>query len=193
MAHEKFDLRKLEKLNDLGRFETLPPDVFWQVLGAPAQARTIIEIGAGTGLFAARFSALAPDAVVYAADIAPVMIEWMSANRPEVEQGRLIPLLAEENHVPLPDALADIVYMINLHHELESPLASYREALRLLGPGGRFLAADWAPGDSPHGPPQHVRASASDAAAVITAAGFDAVVVHAGALPYAWLITAGRS
>ncbi len=193
MAHEKFDLRKLEKLNDPGRFDTLPPDVFWQVLGAPAQARTIVEIGAGTGLFAARFSALAPGATVYAADIAPVMIEWMRANRPEVEQARLIPLLAEENHVPLPDAIADIVYMINLHHELESPLAAYREALRLLGPGGRFLAADWAPGDSPHGPPQHVRASAADAAATLAEAGLDAVVVHEGALPYAWLITAGRS
>jgi len=135
---------------------------------------------------------MAPHSVVHVADIEPVMLEWMRENRPEVAQGRLVPILAEEAHVPLPDSSADIVYMINLHHELVSPSASYAEALRLLRPGGRMMVVDWAPGESPHGPSQHVRVSAEDVADTLRIAGFATVVVHEGALPYAWLITAVR-
>jgi len=192
VTHEKFNIAKLEKLNDTGRFETLPPRVFWDALGAPDGARSIVEIGAGTGLFAAQFAALAPDAVVHVADIEPVMLEWMTEHRPEVAAGRLVPILAQENHVPLPDSSADVVYMINLHHELVSPAASYAEALRLLRPRAQLMVVDWAPGESPHGPPQHVRVPAQDVADILRIAGFSAVVVHEGALPYAWLITAVR-
>ncbi len=191
MAHQKFDLSKLERLNDPGRFETLPPAVLWDAIGAPTDARSIVEIGAGTGLFAAQFARLAPVATIHAVDIEPAMIEWMSANRPEAASGRIIPLLAEENTVPLPDSTADVVYTVNLHHELVSPSASYAEALRLLRPGGRLLLADWAPGDSPHGPPQHVRVPAEDVADSLRIVGFTDVRVHERALPYAWLITAG--
>lgn len=192
MPHEKFDLAKLEKLNDPGRFETLPPDVFWEVLGAPADARTIVEIGAGTGLFAAQFAARAPHALVHAVDIEPVMVEWVTANRPEVAAGRILPLLAQETRVPLESSSADIVYMINLHHELASPAESYAEALRLLRPGGRLMLADWAPGESPRGPSQAVRVPAEEVAAMLRDVGFGEVVVHDGALPYAWLITAEK-
>jgi len=192
VTHQKFDIAKLERLNDPGRFDTLPPTVFWDALGAPTDARSIVEIGAGTGLFAARFASLAPDAVVHVADIEPVMLEWMTENRPEVAEGRLVPILAEEDHVPLQSSSADVVYMINLHHELVSPSASYAEALRLLHPGARLMVVDWAPGESPHGPSQHVRVPAEDVADILRVVGFAQVVVHEGALPYAWLITAVR-
>ena len=192
VAHQKFDIAKLERLNDPGRFDTLPPAVFWDALGAPADARSIVEIGAGTGLFATRFAELAPGAVVHVADIEPVMLEWMRENRPEVAAGRLAPILADEDHVPLADSSADVVYMINLHHELVSPSVSYAEALRLLRPAGRVMAVDWAPGESPHGPSQHVRVPAEDVADMLRIVGFAQVVVHEGALPKAWLITAAK-
>ena len=35
----------------------------------------IVEIGAGTGLFAARFARMAPGAIVYAVDLEPAMVE----------------------------------------------------------------------------------------------------------------------
>jgi len=190
MAHEKFDLCKLEKLNDPGRFETLPPKVMWEALGSPADARVIVEIGAGTALFASQFARLAPEATVLAADIAPVMIEWMHAHRPEVASGRIVPVLAEEDHVPLEDSSADVAYMINLHHELALPESSYADALRLLRPGGRFMVVDWAPGDSPRGPSQHVRVPAAVVVTTLEHVGFEHVVEHERALPWAWLITA---
>lgn len=192
MSHEKFDLSKLEKLNDVGRFETLSPDAMWAALGSPVGAKSIIEIGAGTGLFAAQFLMRAPAATLFAVDIEEAMLEWMRDNRPEVASGRLLPVLAAESLVPLPDESADIVYMINLHHELAAPAKSYADALRLLRVGGRFMAVDWAPGDSPRGPSQRVRVPANDVAKILTSVGFREVTVHEGVLPYAWLVTAVR-
>jgi len=184
----KFDLAKLEKLNDPGRLNDLKPDVMWAALGAP-NPHVIVEIGAGTGLFAERFAALAPAATVYAADIEQTMVDWMRENRTDIASGRLVPLLAEETRVPLDDGIADLAVMINLHHELVDALASYREALRLLRSGGQMLVADWAPVDSPKGPPKAIRIDAAAAVAFLERAGFADAASHEG-LTYAWLVTA---
>lgn len=190
MAHLKFDPAKTARLDDPGRFETLIPEVMWEALGSP-EPREIVEIGAGTGLFAARFAEMAPDATVYAADVAPAMLEWMRARRPEVAAGRVVPVLSEESRVPLPDASVDLVYMINVHHEFEDPAAIYAEALRLLRSGGQVMVADWAPGDSPMGPPQELRVDAEAPMALLRAAGCVDVREHEG-LPWAWLVTARK-
>lgn len=190
MPHQKFDPAKLERLNDPARFSDLDPALMWEALGTPGPS-AIVEIGAGTGLFSARFAALAPGAIVYAVDVAPEMVAWMRENRPEVASGRLVPVLAEETRIPLPDSVADLVVTINLHHELADPDATYREALRLLRPGGRMLASDWLPGDSPHGPSQLVRVNGEELAAALGRAGFADATVHAP-LRWASLVTATK-
>jgi ubiquinone/menaquinone biosynthesis C-methylase UbiE len=188
----KFDLANLEKLNDPGRFETLPPDVLWRALGEPVGARTIVEVGAGTGLFAAEFARLAPQATVYAADTAPQMLDWMRDHRPEVAAGRIVPVEASETSVPLPNGVADVLYMINLHHELARPQASYAEAFRLLREGGRLLVVDWADRDTPKGPPRAVRARTHDLVAMLEAAGFADVSADETTLPWHLMIRAQR-
>lgn len=192
MAHLKFDMAKLERLNDPGRFESLPPEVFFSALGGLDDARAIVEVGAGTGLFAAAFAERAPEAIVYAADTAVEMLDWMRVNRPEVAQGRIAPIKAEETSVPLADGVADVVYMINIHHELAYPEASYAEALRLLKPGGRLLVVDWAPRETPKGPPQEVRVSGEALAALLRGAGFTGVEIDEVTLPWHLMATATR-
>jgi len=191
MPHQKFDLSKLEKLNDPGRFDTLKPAAMWDALGRPDNIGTIVEIGAGTGLFSAAFASMAPCATVFSVDLEPRMIEWMRENRNEVESGRLVPMLAEETRVPLDDAIADLVVMINLHHELAEPDATYGEAFRLLGPQGQLLAVDWAPVETPKGPPLGVRIAAESAVGFLERAGFSDVRTH-DALPWAWMVTGRR-
>lgn len=189
MGYQKFDPAKLERLNDPGRFESMRPEVFWAALGAPVDAREIVEIGAGTGLFAAEFLRRAPKAVLYATDMVDAMLDWMRENRPEVASGRLVPVRSHEQHVPLEDSSADFVYMLNLHHELADPEAIYAEAYRLVRLAGRVLVADWAPVETPKGPPMHIRASAEDLRGFLERAGFVDVRVHEGALPWHSLVT----
>ena len=192
MAHHKFDIAKLERLNDPGRFDSLPPDLFWSALDAMHPALTMVEIGAGTGLFAAAFAERAPEATIYAADTTDEALEWMRANRPEVAEGRIVPLKAQETHVPLADGVADAVYMINLHHELAHPEASYAEAYRLLKPAGRLLVVDWARRDTPKGPPQEVRVTAGVLTALLSGAGFENIAVDDETLQWHIMATAMR-
>ena len=176
--HLKFDAAKLERLNDPGRFDSLPPQKMWDALDVAAES-TIIEIGAGTGMFASAFTRIHPALRVFATDIEPVMIEWMREHLPEVLEGRIVPLLAEESRVPLDDEMVDGAYMINLHHELADPDASYRETARLLKPGGRILVVDWLDRETPKGPPMQVRASSDRLREHLLAAGFDDIEIHA--------------
>jgi len=191
VPHEKFDLSRLERLNDESRFKALDPRVLWAALDTPAPD-VIVEIGAGTGLFASRFAAMAPQATVYAVDMEPEMVAWMSDNRPEVATGALIPLLSSETAVPLPDGCADVVMMLNVHHELAKPDTTYAQAARLLRSGGRILVADWSPEAVQERPPVHVRATAAQLAAALTGSGFKDVIVHEG-LPSHCLVTASQA
>lgn len=190
MPHEKFNVAKLDRLNDPSRFESLPPEVMWGALGNPSP-RTIVDLGAGTGLFACRFAELAPESTVYAVDIEPAAVRWMLEHRHPSLCSRLLPLLGKENAVPLATGEADLVVMINLHHELVDPRESYREALRITRIGGQLLVADWAPDGEETGPPQHVRATAEQIADVSRTVGFDEVTIHP-ALPRHSLITARK-
>lgn len=190
MAHLKFDIAKLERLNDPGRFETLNPKVMWIALGEPLP-EIVVDIGAGTGLFSAWFARAFPEATIYAVDLEDVMVDWMRENRPEVTEGRIVPVKADETKIPLPDDFAGLVTMINLHHELADPDATYAEALRLTKPGGQVLVVDWKPGDTPKGPPQEVRVSAETLAESLERAGYVRVRSHEG-LPWANLVTGER-
>ncbi|MDP2299946.1 MAG: methyltransferase domain-containing protein, partial [Actinomycetota bacterium] len=138
------------------------------------------------------FSALAPEAVIYAVDTSPEMLGWMRANRSGVAAGRIVPVEAEETRVPLDDGIADVLYMINLHHELAHPGETYAEALRLLELGGRLLVVDWADRDTPKGPPRDVRVTAREMAAFLEEAGFADVVADQIGLPWHVMATAVR-
>ncbi|MCL5021773.1 MAG: class I SAM-dependent methyltransferase [Nitrospirae bacterium] len=156
MESKKFDPEKLAKLNDPKRLEYLDPDLIWGKL-AFRDAGNVIEIGAGTGFFALIFSRRLTKGKVYACDISAVMIDWMEQNLPEEARGRVIPVSMQEDSVPLPDGAADLVYMINLHHELDEPLKIIAESLRLLKDGGKLMIIDWKKTETPEGPPLDIR------------------------------------
>lgn len=179
MNHGKFDPAKLDKLNNPARLARMEPPCIWAAAGI-ANPCVIVEIGAGTGIFAAAFASFAPDATVYAVDTEPLMIGWMKVHRAPALGGRLIPLLATDAMVPLPDGKADIVFLIDLHHELDAPDATYAEVYRLLAPGRKVVVVDWLRDNEPGGPPQEIRASEAEIAATLERAGFKQVLTHDG-------------
>ena len=188
MTHEKFDPSKLEKLNDPARLARMEPQRIWDAAGI-ANPCVVIEIGAGTGIFAEAFTNFAPEAPIYAVDTEPLMIGWMEAHRAPALGGRLIPLLATDEGVPLPDGKADVVFMIDLHHELNSPDATYAEVYRLLASGRKVVVVDWLRDNEPGGPPQEIRASKEEITATLERTGFKNVATHTGPARHS-LITA---
>ncbi len=185
--NRKFDPKDIDKLNNPERFNRENPEVVWNAL-ALEEPRVLIDIGAGTGFFTFPFARKSPAITIYACDLQDEMLAWLKAHIPDDLRNRVTPMQMEESHVPLPDGIADLVYMINLHHELEDRAAMMADAHRLLKPGGTVLVMDWKKEETPAGPPVGIRVTENEIVADIEAAGFGQVRRHA-VLPYHTLVT----
>jgi tRNA (cmo5U34)-methyltransferase len=101
-------------------------------------ARTILELGIGTGETTRHVLALHPDARLTAIDSSPEMLEQARATYPDAElrQSRL--------EDPLPEGPFDLVFSALVVHHLDG--AGKRDLFRRLAhvvePGGRFVLAD---------------------------------------------------
>jgi 2-polyprenyl-3-methyl-5-hydroxy-6-metoxy-1,4-benzoquinol methylase len=89
----KFDPKKLAKLNNPERLKSINPDLIWQTLNMD-NPQVLVDIGAGTGLFAKAFAKIANKAKIYACDTSEVMIEWMNEN---LSCPNIIPTKSDEN------------------------------------------------------------------------------------------------
>ena len=178
----KFDPGKLAKLNDPKRLQILNPEVIWAKADLK-NPKVLVDIGAGSGFFALPFSKKLKAGKVYACDISEIMIAWMENNLPLESRGVIIPLKMTESSVPLPDGIADLVYMINLHHELEEPVMVINESLRLLQDGGELMIIDWKKEETPEGPPLSIRVTAETIERQMLACGFTNIRKH-DILPY---------
>ena len=187
----KFDPKKLAKLNDPKRLEHLNPDLIWEKAGLKNPS-VLIDIGAGTGFFALLFSAKMKKGTVYACDISDEMLSWLEEHLPPESKGRVIPVKMEESSVPLPADMADLVYMINLHHELEEPLRIIREALRLLTRGGKLLIIDWKKEKTPEGPPVEIRVTEETIESQMLKAGFRDIMKYS-VLPYHYFLVGEKT
>lgn len=176
---KKFDPAKLQKLNNPQRLAYLSPEVIIKAIGL-SNHEVLIDIGAGTGFYALHFSALLKGAKVYACDISDTMLQWMRDN---IKQSEIIPTKMEESSVPLADGIADLVYTINLHHELDEPLKIMAVCKRLLRPGGKLAVIDWKDSETPEGPPIGIRVSEAQIESQMLKCGFTDIVKHA-MLPY---------
>lgn len=177
MESKKFDPRKLARLNDPGRLEYLDPDLIWETAGVK-DARTVVDIGAGTGFFAALFHSRMNGGKIYACDVSDVMVAWMKDNLQAGLRDSVIPMMMEESSVPLPDGTADLVYMINLHHEFDDPEIMMKESHRLLRKDGRIAVIDWKKEETPEGPPLSIRVTAETIGKQMKAAGFLDIEEH---------------
>ena len=141
MHEKKFDPKKLKKLNSLQRLQDIPPAYVWSKLNTP-KADVLLEIGAGTAFFSVAFLQHVKPSTMYACDVSKVMLNWIHENIvPNFPS--VIPIQSEENSIPLEDEIADVVFTINLHHELDNPALILAEAFRILKPGGSVFIVDW--------------------------------------------------
>jgi ubiquinone/menaquinone biosynthesis C-methylase UbiE len=141
MEDRKFNPEHRDKLNNPERLEKLDPQKIWDFINYKHPG-AIIDIGAGTAFITAALGELEPKAHIDAFDIEPVMVEEMRSTLPEYS--RITPHLMVVNQLPLPDEYADVVWMINLLHELKKPFLLLKEIKRVLKPNGKLLIIDWA-------------------------------------------------
>ena len=191
MESKKFDPAKLAKLNDPKRLSIMSPDLIWKTLHL-SDPQVLVDIGAGTGFFAVPFSKKMTRGKVYACDISDVMIDWMKEHLPADVKESVVPLKMEETKVPLPDGIADLVSMINLHHELDSPKDILAECHRLLKKGGTLMIIDWRKEAMEDGPPLSIRVTEEDIRSDMHADGFTNIIAHP-VLPYHYFVVGEKT
>ncbi len=174
MDERKFDTKKLDKLNSPERLKMINPDLVLKTIGL-ANPKVLVDIGAGTGIFAREFAKKIPDATVYACDSSEIMIDWMKEN---LEDKNIIPLLSGESSIDLEYGIADLVYMITVHHELLEPETLLLQAYKLLNSGGKIAIIDWRREEMQDGPSLEKRISEETIINQLQKVGFNKVIQH---------------
>lgn len=190
MTDKKFNPQKLDKLNNPERLKEFPADFIIQQTSLN-NPKVIMDIGAGTALFSKSFAQKYSDCSVYACDISDIMIDWMKENIVHQYQN-IIPVKMDENKTPLEDGIADFLFMVNLHHELDSPEKMLNECYRLLKPEGKIAISDWRKEETGHGPSLDIRYEPSQIIDQLNNIGFQKIKIFKE-FPNNFLVIAQKS
>lgn len=170
-AYHKFDPAHADRLTMADRLRVEPPEDALRLL-EPQAGQTVLDVGCGPGYYTLPIAArLQPGGRVLALDIAPAMLDRLRQRMTAAGVTNIEPLLCEESRLPVATAGCERILLANLLHELVEPERFLAEAARVLKPGGRGLALDWAPRQTPFGPPIEARVPPERACAWLNAAG----------------------
>ena len=107
---------------------------------AAAAPQRLLETAAGTGIATRAMARALPDADITATDLNQPMLDHAAA-QPGVE--RVVWRRADAQSLPFPDASFDAVFCQFGAMFFPEKVSAYREARRVLKPGGRFLFSVW--------------------------------------------------
>jgi SAM-dependent methyltransferase len=101
-----------------------------------ASAKTILDVGCGTGILVPHLLARYPNAqAIIELDYAE---EMLAVNRSKFQNQRLIRVLADAANLPIPDNSIDLVLCFNVVPHLVNIEATFQSLLRVLVSGGMF-------------------------------------------------------
>jgi cyclopropane fatty-acyl-phospholipid synthase-like methyltransferase len=155
-----------------------------QALALQPQAR-VVDLGAGTGYFAARLANMLPGGRVYAVDIEPDMVRYLESRAKREGLRNVIALKGEPDDPRLPEKV-DLILVIDVYHHIETRSDYFRRLRAALRPGGRVAIIDFKL-DSPQGPPRAARVAPEAVIAEMKAAGY-AVADEHDFLPYQYFL-----
>ena len=171
MAHRFDDPERYAKgFDDPARDAWQMPD---RVIAALAlrPGQIVADIGAGTGYFSTRLAKASAKPTVFAVDIEPAMVGYLTkrAATEGLSNVRAVQASAESPNLPEP---VDVVLVVDTFHHIGNRAAYFAGVRKQLRPGGRVAIIDFrkdAPGE---GPPAHFRFTPEQISADMAGAGF---------------------
>jgi precorrin-6B methylase 2 len=106
--------------------------------------QTVADLGAGSGYYSFRIAPLVgPTGKVLAIDIEPKMLDVIEQRATREHVANIEPVLSSERDPNLAPHSVDLLFMVDVYHELEYPyevMSKVREALK---PGGRVALVEY--------------------------------------------------
>jgi ubiquinone/menaquinone biosynthesis C-methylase UbiE len=189
MIEKKFDPAKLDRLNNPERIKDLPIDILFKQI-KNLKPENIVDLGAGTGFYSIKLAELFSEAMIYSLDISETLINWMEENiAPKYRNIKVIK--SHENQLPLVDDFADVLIMINLHHELDDPENLLLECRRILKPEGIIIISDWKKEEFTKGPSVEIKIDSSTTVNQLIKTGFSNVIIDES-LNYNYIVSCSK-
>jgi ubiquinone/menaquinone biosynthesis C-methylase UbiE len=106
--------------------------------------QTIADLGAGSGYYSLRIAPIVgPRGKVLAVDVQRAMIASIEARARREGVANVETILASADDPHLPPASVDLVFMVDVYHELEYPYEVMRHVREALKPGGRVALVEY--------------------------------------------------
>ena len=192
MAHQ-FDPKHAKRLEDPARLEALPQSAVVDLLQLSG-AETVIDYGAGTGIYTVAVAAVLPHGRVYAVEALPRLAESLREKLTLEIAERVCLCETGDNVVPLDDGEADRVVMVDVLHHLYDQPQALEEVVRVLRPGGLFVVLDWGDQERPVGPSLNHVLGLDAVRRIVAGMGLDVVEAHEPGelLPYHLAVVAAK-
>ncbi|MGO8684938.1 MAG: class I SAM-dependent methyltransferase [Thermoleophilia bacterium] len=174
---ENFDPKHAHRLETPERLRELPPTTVIDLLSLTG-AETVVDYGAGTGVYTMPLAGALPHGHVVAVELQPELVAMLEAKLTPETRERVQVVQTAENQVPLPDGSVDRVLMVNVLHHVADDATALAEIVRLLRPGGLFVNVDWGAIDRPVGPGYDHVLDTETARAIIAGMGLREIAVH---------------
>jgi cyclopropane fatty-acyl-phospholipid synthase-like methyltransferase len=130
----------------------------------------IADIGAGTGYFTVHLAHMAAQGRVYAVDIEPDMVKYVTDRARREGLGNVRAILGTATDPRLPEKV-DRVLLVDTYHHIEEREAYFRRLRGYLRPGGEVAIVDFTKA-SPIGPPVGARIAQDQVRAEMARAGY---------------------
>ncbi len=101
----------------------------------------LLDVGCGTGVFAALVRSTLPNVQVWGIDLVGGMLEKGRARWQE-HRGRVLPVQGDSENLPFETGVFDLVTCANSFHHYPRQDRAVQEMARVLRPGGRLLLID---------------------------------------------------
>ncbi len=190
---DQFDPKHAKRLEDPARLQALPQSAVVDLLRLRGD-ETVVDYGAGTGIYTVAVARAVPGGRVFAVEALPRLAELLREKITPELADRLCLCETSDNVVPLDDGDADRVLMVDVLHHLYDQPDALEEVARLLRPGGLFVVLDWGDKERPVGPPIGHVLGLGAVRKIVAGLGFEEVEAHepGDLLPYHLALVAKR-
>jgi precorrin-6B methylase 2 len=106
--------------------------------------QTIVDLGAGSGYYSFRIAPLTgPTGKVVAVDIEPAMLDVIAQRARRERIGNVTTVRSSAQDPNLPARSVDLLFMVDVYHELEFPFEVMTRVRAALKPGGRVALVEY--------------------------------------------------